>query len=153
MALRATRLLRSVSKDLLGRPLIGCGSSQGPIAERNAREKSMLRTNLSETGPAVISLHRDFMRSIAWTRRAYAITMTEKEMQTHITKAFRDKAHLKDVAQINKMISYGRMELEECLMLWKGESHVANWFDAARAATKPAANPPFMEKFLHNRPI
>ena len=40
-----------------------------------------------------------------------------------------------DVAQINKMVSYGRMELEEVLMLWKGDSHVNNFFDAARAAS------------------
>ena len=28
------------------------------------------------------------------------------------------------------------MELEETLMLWKGQSHVTNWFDDARDAEK-----------------
>ena len=32
-----------------------------------------------------------------------------------------------------RLIVQGRMELEETLMLWKGPSHVANWFDAQAA--------------------
>lgn len=74
-------------------------------------------------------------------------------MRTHITTQFREKAHLQDVALINKMVSYGRMELEETLMLWKGDSHVNNFFDSCRAASKPSAKPEFMEKFLSGRPI
>ena len=74
-------------------------------------------------------------------------------MRRHLSKAFRDKSTLQDVAQINKMIAYGRMELEETLMLWKGDSHVNNWFDAARAASMPQAKPTFMEKFLSGKPM
>jgi len=74
-------------------------------------------------------------------------------MRRHISKAFRDKESMKDVAQINKMIAYGRMELEETLMLWKGDSHVNNWFDEARASSKPSANPSFMENFLSGNSV
>lgn len=76
-----------------------------------------------------------------------------QEMRRHISQAFRDKQSMKDVSQINKMIAYGRMELEETLMLWKGDSHINNWFDNAREAAKPAANPSFMEKFLSGRAV
>lgn len=43
-------------------------------------------------------------------------------MRDLLSREFRIRRYLKDVSQINRMISLGRMELEEALMLWKGES-------------------------------
>ena len=43
-----------------------------------------------------------------------------QEMRAHISKAFRDKKDMTDVAQVSKMVAYGRMELEETLMLCAG---------------------------------
>ena len=57
--------------------IIGAGSSSGNIALRNAVEKSILSSSLSETAPRVLSLHRDALRSVPWMRRAFAVTMTE----------------------------------------------------------------------------
>ena len=76
-----------------------------------------------------------------------------QEMRTHISKTFRDKKEMTDVAQVSKMVAYGRMELEETLMLWKGDSHINNFFDDARENSKPAANPSFMDKFLSGRHV
>ena len=56
-------------------------------------------------------------------------------MRAHISKAFRDKKDMTDVAQVSKMVAYGRMELEETLQLWKGESHV----QASRASARTAS--------------
>ena len=62
----------------VGKTLIGCGASQGAIALRNAVQKSMVSTSMSETNPRVLSLHRDLLRSVPWMRRAYAVTMNEQ---------------------------------------------------------------------------
>ena len=132
---------------------IGAGSSSGPIALKNAVEKSLISRSLSETAPRVLSLHRDLLRSVPWAKRAYAVIMPESEMRAHISKAFRDNKDMTDVAQVSKMIAYGRMELEETLMLWKGDSHINNFFDDARERSKPAATPSFMDKFLSGRPV
>ena len=43
-----------------------------------------------------------------------------QEMRQHICKTFREKKGMTDVAQVSKMIAYGRMELEETLMLREG---------------------------------
>ena len=43
-----------------------------------------------------------------------------QEMRQHISKTFRDKKGMTDVAQVSKMVAYGRMELEETLMLCEG---------------------------------
>ena len=43
-----------------------------------------------------------------------------QEMRQHISKTFRDKKGMADVAQVSKMVAYGRMELEETLMLFEG---------------------------------
>ena len=71
-------------------------------------------------------------------------------MRAHISKAFRDKKDMTDVAQVSKMVAYGRMELEETLMLWKGASHVTNWFENAIEAEKAKAKPPagFLDDFF-----
>lgn len=45
-------------------------------------------------------------------------------MRMLVTEAFKEKAGTTDVNVINRLIINGRMELEECLMLWKGPSHV-----------------------------
>jgi len=76
-----------------------------------------------------------------------------QEMRRHISKTFRDKKEMTDVAQVSKMIAYGRMELEETLMLWKGDSHINNFFDDVRSKSLPAANPSFMDKFLSGRHV
>ena len=132
---------------------IGAGSSSGRIAMRNAVEKSMISRSISETAPRVLSLQRDLLRSVPWIKRAYAVIMPESEMRQHISKTFRDKKDMTDVAQVSKMVAYGRMELEETLMLWKGDSHINNFFDDARERSKPSANPSFMDKFLSGRHV
>jgi predicted AlkP superfamily pyrophosphatase or phosphodiesterase len=46
-----------------------------------------------------------------------------------------------------------RMELEATLMLWKGPSHVNNWFEAATASkTKDAKPATFLDNFFAGKP-
>ena len=59
--------------------LVGAGASTGAIAIRNATQKSLTFSNsLVETAPRVRSLHRDFLRSVPWIKRAYGVRMPEK---------------------------------------------------------------------------
>ena len=71
-------------------------------------------------------------------------------MRSAITGAFKDKKANQDVHTVNRLVIMGRMELEETLMLWKGASHVQNWFDNAVAAEKKKAKPAagFLADFL-----
>ena len=67
---------------------IGAGSSSGPIALKNAVEKSLISRSLSETAPRVLSLHRDLLRSVPWAKRAYAVIMPESVRRPHPPSMF-----------------------------------------------------------------
>lgn len=71
-------------------------------------------------------------------------------MRSVITAAFREKKNATDVHTVNRLIVMGRMELEETLMLWKGSSHVTNWFENAVEAAKIRAKPKpgFLDNFF-----
>jgi len=139
----------------LSTPVIGCGSSSGLIAARNAAQKSISFSNtLAETAPRVLSLQRDFLRSVPWIKRAYGVMLPVPEMRALLTEAFRAKSGTSEVHTVNRLIVMGRMELEETLMLWKGASHVNNWFDAAQEAKAVADAKPvgFLDSFFEGRP-
>ena len=54
------------------------GSSSGAIALRNVAGKSaVFSTSFAETSPRVLSLHRDFLRSVPWIKRAYNVPLSE----------------------------------------------------------------------------
>ena len=73
-------------------------------------------------------------------------------MRSLLTSAFRDKRNTAEIHVINRLIVQGRMELEETLMLWKGPSHVHNWFDAAQAEAKAVAEPAtFLDDFFSGK--
>jgi len=89
----------------------------------------------------------------AWIKRAYGVSLPESEMRTLLTSAFRDKKDTAEIHTINRLIVQGRMELEETLMLWKGPSHVNNWFDAAQAKSSAEVAPPsFLDDFFAGKP-
>jgi hypothetical protein len=46
-------------------------------------------------------------------------------MRKLLSSAFREKASVADLHQINRLIALGRMDLEETLMLWKARAHTA----------------------------
>ena len=72
-----------------------------------------------------------------------------QKMRSLITAAFKEKKATADVHKVNRLIVMGRMELEETMMLWKGPSHVSNYFENAAEAQKKAAKAPagFLDKF------
>jgi len=52
------------------------------------------------------------------------------------------------------LVIKGRMDLEETLMMWKGNSHVANWFEAAaEKKTKKVEPEGFLDKFFNDKPL
>lgn len=56
--------------------------------------------------------------------------------------------------QVNMLVIKGRMDLEETLMMWKGNSHVANWFEAAaEKKTKKVEPEGFLDKFFNDKPL
>ena len=75
-------------------------------------------------------------------------------MRSAITGAFKDKKANQDVHTVNRLVVMGRMELEETLMLWKGASHVNNWFEAQAERVETRGAPPtgFLENFFANKP-
>lgn len=198
--MRSSRVLRTASRSMSS-GFVGVGSSTGQIALRNAQQKSVtFSTSLTETAPRVLSLQRDFLRSVAWIKRAYGVQLPEsvreigsrlravtpararpemgtgsltalalppvlsrylsllvlsraQEMRSLLTQAFRAKKNTAEIHTINRLIVQGRMELEETLMLWKGPSHVNNWFEAATASkTKDAKPATFLDNFFAGKP-
>ena len=58
---------------------MAAGASSGVVAIRNSQQKSIaFSKSLSETAPRVLSLQRDFLRSVPWIKRAYGIRMPEQ---------------------------------------------------------------------------
>mmetsp|Transcript_44008 Transcript_44008/g.73084 ORF Transcript_44008/g.73084 Transcript_44008/m.73084 type:complete len:138 (-) Transcript_44008:481-894(-) len=130
---------------------VPAGSSTGMIALRNATQKSIAFSSaLSETRPRVLSLHRDCLRSVPWTKRAFNVPLSDQKMRSLVSDVFREKRNTTDVHQINRLIALGRMELEETLMLWKGESHIQGFFDGLleKEAARGAKPPTFLDNFL-----
>ena len=125
----------------------GAGASVGSLALRNATQKAVqFVSSINDSRPRVQSLHRDMLRSVAWTKRAYNVPLPEHKMRSLITVAFREKVDVTDMHQINRLVALGRMELEETLQLWKGESHVQAKRASARTASartlRSAPSPP-----------
>ena len=75
--MRSSTVLRTASRSMSS-GFVGVGSSTGQIALRNAQQKSVtFSTSLTETAPRVLSLQRDFLRSVAWIKRAYGVQLPE----------------------------------------------------------------------------
>mmetsp|Transcript_37924 Transcript_37924/g.88762 ORF Transcript_37924/g.88762 Transcript_37924/m.88762 type:complete len:137 (-) Transcript_37924:420-830(-) len=127
------------------------GSSGGAIALRNAAQKSLAFSSaLSQTVPRVQSLHRDVLRAVPWTKRAYGVSLSEQKMRSLLSDVFRDKKEVNEITTINRLIALGRMELEETLMLWKGESHIKGYFESLvlKEEAKAKEERSFLDKFL-----
>lgn len=58
--------------------------------------------------------------------------LSPQKMRSLLTSAFKEQQAINDMMVVNRLIVSGRMELEETLMLWKGASHVMNWFETAQ---------------------
>ena len=55
------------------------GSSSGALALRNVAQKSIpFSASMVETRARVLSLHRDFLRSVPWIKRTYKVPMAEE---------------------------------------------------------------------------
>jgi len=133
---------------------MGAGASSGNIALRNCVQKSLVFTpELGKTALRVKSLHRDCLRSVAWTKRAYTVPLPEREMRALVSLAFREKSSISDMHQINRLIAMGRMDLEETLMLWKGESHIMQLFETLAEKRDKIAEPPptFLDTFFDGK--
>lgn len=77
-------LVRGSTRELCLWPaaMLGCGASSGLIAARNAAQKSVaFSRSLAETAPRVLSMQRDFLRSVPWIKRAYGVPQTEAVRQ------------------------------------------------------------------------
>ena len=97
---------------------VACGSSGGMIAARNAAQKALaFSPSITETAPRVLSLQRDFLRSVPWVKRAYNVPMTEARMRSLLTQQFRDKKNATDVHTVNRLVVQGRMELDVVALL------------------------------------
>jgi len=132
----------------------GAANSSGALAIRNSTQKALaFSKSLGETAPRVLSLQRDVLRSVPWIKRAYNVQLPENVMRSLITEKFREKKGATDVHTVNRLVVQGRMELEETLMLWKGGSHVCNFFEDAAELKKEKAKPPpgFLENFFDGR--
>ncbi len=169
-------LLRRLSTDPSLVRNAAAGSSGGQIALRNATQKSLaFSPGLTQTVPRVLSLHRDMLRAVPWVKRAYSLQMSEavrgrpartgagppadprphphnprgvQKIRSLVTAAFREKQNTSDLAQINRLIVIGRMELEETLMLWKSNCHLEDWCEKQNAAVNLVEKPKsFLEKF------
>ncbi|KAL1515674.1 hypothetical protein AB1Y20_002291 [Prymnesium parvum] len=129
------------------------GSSTGALALRNVAQKSIpFSSSMVETKQRVLSLHRDFLRCVPWIKRSYKVPMSEEKMRTLLTAAFKEKAAENDIHQINRLVVKGRMELEETMMMWKGDSHVISWLeeaDAKRTAAMKSKKNEFLDKFFN----
>ena len=69
-------------------------------------------------------------------------------MRSLLSGVFREKKNVSDIHQINRLIALGRMELEETLMLWKGESHIQGYFDLLLSKEEaPTEQTSFLESF------
>lgn len=133
---------------------MGSGASTGAIALRNCVQKSLVFSPaLSQTSLRAKSLHRDVLRSVPWVKRAYSVPLAERQMRALLSTVFRDNKDVADLHQINRLIALGRMELEETLMLWKGESHILQLFDELmeKEEQKDVAQPTFLDKFFNDK--
>lgn len=69
-----------------------------------------------------------------------------------ISSLFRERAHLENVHEVDRLIIKGRMELEEVLHVWTGDTHVNAFFDKY-LEVKPRERleaSDFLTKFINN---
>lgn len=69
-----------------------------------------------------------------------------------IASLFRERAHLLDVHEVDRLLIKGRMELEEVLHVWQGDTHVNAFFDK-NLEVKPRDRlqaSDFLTKFYNN---
>jgi len=80
------------------------------------------------------------------------VKYSEKAMTQVVASLFRERAHLANVHEIDRLIIKGRMELEEVLHVWTGDMHVNDFFDKyleVKPRQKLQASD-FLTKFYNN---
>jgi hypothetical protein len=87
----------------------------------------------------------------ARTRRRQ-VKYSEQAMKQVVASLFRERAHLDDVHEIDRLIKKGRMDLEEVLHVWQGDMHVNAFFDTYLEVThkEKLSGSDFLTKFYAN---
>jgi len=75
-------------------------------------------------------------------------------MRSLLTGMFRAKKDVTDLTTINRLVALGRMELEEVLQQWKGDTHMNNMFEDLEKAEllKTVDKPTFLDSFFSGKP-
>lgn len=95
----------------------------------NLTEKAVVSQDLVATRGRVLSLYRDILRHIPWIKQTYKVKYSEPAMTAVVRALFREKAHVNDVEEVNRLVKKGRMDFEEVLHVWSGDMHVNAFFD------------------------
>lgn len=105
------------------------GASTIKMMITNLSEKAIASPDLAHSHTRVIKLYRDWLRHVPWIKQAYQVKYSERAMTAVIGAQFRERAHLDDINEIDRLIKKGRMDLEEVLHVWTGDTHVNAFFD------------------------
>ena len=75
-------------------------------------------------------------------------------MRSLLTGQFRAKKDVTDLTTINRLLALGRMELEEVLQMWKGDSHMNNMFEhlEEQERLQTVDKPTFLDSFFSGKP-
>jgi hypothetical protein len=128
------------------------GASSIKMMITNLTEKALISPDLTRSRGRVISLYRDTVRHIPWIKQTYQVKYSEKAMTQVVAALFRERAHMDNVHEVDRLIKKGRMELEEVLHVWQGDMHVNAFFDKY-LEVKPRQklqNADFLAKFYNN---
>jgi len=105
------------------------GASSIKMMITNLTEKAVVSPDLAASRTRVVRLYRDILRHIPWVKQTYKVKYSEQAMTDVVRSLFREKAHLTSVAEVDRLLVKGRMELEEVLHVWSGDMHVNDFFD------------------------
>lgn len=107
--------------------------------------KPILSLDKAEAHRRVINLYRAWYRQIPYIlHENHLLPVNEKQCKDKLREMFYANRNVKDIRVIDMLVIKGQMELNECVMKWKQECHMMNWF---RETHNPKPKD-FISKFL-----
>ena len=91
----------------------------------------------------VLRLYRMWIQEMPRIQENFTLEYSKAQCVAKLREKFLENSHVRDPRAIDLLVFKGRLELDECVFLWKQRTHVLKYFQDTRR--KPPTR--FMDKF------
>ena len=105
--------------------------------------KPIASVDLASARKQVLRLYQMWVREIPRIQKYHDLEYTRSACILKLREKFRENAHVRDPRVIDLLVFKGRLELDECIYVWKQRTHILKYFEDTQR--RPATR--FMDRF------